>query len=439
MRKKGVNIMRKSSHLFALLLAFVLCAGAAAADVKIDAEHFPDGKFRQWVKEEAAKGGNVLTDEQASAVTELDLSFYGLYGVSSLKGIEYFTALTYLCCDNNPIGTLDLSKNTALEWLRCSGLGLTELDLSGNPALKKLDCSSNRLTNLDLFDNPALESLNCSENQLTKLNLSDTPALSDLDCSGNKLTELDMSDTPALTFLSCGGNELTELELFNHPSLVGLNCDGNKLTELDLSGNGALESLNCSENKLTKLNLSSNGALDSIACSENKLTELDLSSHAALKSLYCKGNRLTELDLSHNPALESLHCENPIRTLNLSKNPQLAEAALPKEASVTLPNGDRIDMRDFQVKKTKDGKWRLALSKYAGKLEVSVRNEGIVEDTEVPVDVSGGVYTFEPCDGTIWAYYKLDGEDSGLQLLLSAPEDGGDAGAFTVGGQKGDD
>jgi Leucine-rich repeat (LRR) protein len=416
--------MRKFTHLFALLLTFVFCAGAASADVKIDAEHFPDAKFRQWVKEEVAKGGNVLKDEQAAAVTELNLSFYGLYDVSSLKGIEYFTALTSLCCDNNPIGTLDLSRNTALEWLRCSGVGLTELDLSGNPALKNLDCSSNRLTKLDLFDNPALESLNCSENQLAKLDLSDTPALSNLDCSGNKLTELDLSGTGALTFLNCGGNELTELELFNLPSLVGLDCPGNKLTELDLSGNGALESLSCSANKLTKLDLSGNGALNSIDCSKNKLTELDLSAHTALERLYCGGNALTKLDLSHNPALACLYCENPIRTLNLLKNPNLAEAMLPKDASVTLPNGDRIDAGDFQVKKTKDGKWRLTLSKYAGKLNVTARNKGVVEDTEVPMEVSDGVYTFEPCDGAISVYYKLSGEDSWLELILSAPGDG---------------
>lgn len=40
-------------------------------------------------------------------------------GLTSLKGIEYFTALTELRCNNNQLTTLDVSKNTALTVLWC--------------------------------------------------------------------------------------------------------------------------------------------------------------------------------------------------------------------------------------------------------------------------------------------------------------------------------
>ncbi|MCR5346749.1 MAG: hypothetical protein K6E38_03150 [Fretibacterium sp.] len=392
-----------------VLLALVLTAGTALvpirawSDVKIDAKHFPDEKFRQWVKEEVAKGGDVLTDKQAAAVKELDVSFYGLYDISSLKGIEYFTALTSLRCDGNPIKTLDLSKNKALEWLRCSGLGLTELNLSGVPALKTLDCSQNKLTKLNLSGNSKLEILNCGSNQLTKLDLSDTPALSNIDCPDNKLTELNLSNTPALIHLNCGINKLTELDLSGSPALRALSCYDTGLMDLDLSGVPKLENLNCSGNKLTKLDLSRNPSLYALDCSSNKLKELDLSNQSALEWLYCGDTALARLDLL--------------------KKSKLQEVTLPDAAAVTLPNGDKIDAEDFLVKKTKGGKWRLDLSRYTGKVQVSAYNRGVVEDTSVPVDVSGGVYSFDSCDGSISVFYKLGGEDSWLQLHLAAPKD----------------
>lgn len=35
-------------------------------------------------------------------------------GLTSLKGIEYFTALEYLVCGNNQLTVMDVSRNTAL-------------------------------------------------------------------------------------------------------------------------------------------------------------------------------------------------------------------------------------------------------------------------------------------------------------------------------------
>ena len=313
---------RMKQRRFAALLAFALCAiGTVAwADVKIDAANFPDEKFRQWVKENAAGGGDVLTDAQIAAAEEVDVSeTSGVGGISSLKGLEHFTALNRLVCSSN---------------------ALTELDLSGNGALETLVCS------------------------------------------------------------------------------------GNELAKLDLSGNGALEWLVCDQNELAALDLSGLPELGSLWCRYNALTALDLSRVPALVELDCRGNEIAKLDLSRNPKLFRLNClENPIKELDLSKNEDLSEASLPETAAVTLPNGDRIDMADFQLRRTAAGKYQLDLSRYAGKIEkVWVRSSGVV-DEDVPVTSSGGIYTFDPCIGYGGIIYKLgrrEGEDWTLELLLDS-------------------
>ena len=177
-------------------------------------------------------------------------------------------------------------------------------------------------------------------------------------------------------------------------------------------------------------------ALKTLNCSWNELTELDLSHNPALKELFCDGNELTELDLSKNPALRELHCqENSIRELDLSKNEKLWEAALPAGAQATLPNGDRIAAADFQPRRTAGGKYRLDLSKHAGKIEgVKVtsepdEDEDEEEEKDVEVTSSGGIYTFDPCDGKATISYKLgerDGKDWLLSLLLDVTKDTSD-------------
>ena len=248
---------RMKQRRFAAVLACAFGAGAAWADVKIDAENFPDARFRRWVKEEAAGGKDVLTDTQIAAMTHMIVYSEG---ISSLKGLEHFTAL----------------------------------------------------------------------------------------------------------FL--------------------LDCTGNRLTELDLSKNGTLE------------------------------------------VLYCENNALTELDLSRNPALWDLRCTgNPITELDLSHNTKLQEARLPETATVTLPNGDRIDMADFQLRRTAAGKYQLDLSRYAAKIShLGVHIPGAVEDPEVPMTSSGGIYTFDPCDGYGRIVYEFgdSGEgESWIILLLDVKAD----------------
>ena len=106
---------------------------------------------------------------------------YDHLGISSLKGIEYFTSLIKLSCGGNLITDLDVSKNTVLTYLDCGWNQLTELDVSHNTSLIYLECGGNQLTELDVSHNTALTKLWCQSNQLTDIDISHNTALTEFD------------------------------------------------------------------------------------------------------------------------------------------------------------------------------------------------------------------------------------------------------------------
>ena len=106
---------------------------------KIDEENFPDKAFRTVVKSKDLNKDDVLNIEEIQNVKSLSC---GGKDIACLKGIEYFTELTWLDCERNQLTALDVSKNTKLEILYCSGNSLTSLDLSNNEALTYFDCDS---------------------------------------------------------------------------------------------------------------------------------------------------------------------------------------------------------------------------------------------------------------------------------------------------------
>ena len=197
--------------------------------VEINETNFPDAIFREYVKSSFDKDGDgVLSAEEIAAVTSIILSEDGLHGetivVSDLKGIEYFTNLKELNCNESNLTKIDLSKNKKLEYLSCESNDLTTLDLSSNTALINLYCKCNNITELDLTNNTELEILSCGEAGFWS-------------SGGNLLTELDLSNNTKLKTLICDNNSLTKLDLSNNKNLTTLSCVNNKLTELDLSNN----------------------------------------------------------------------------------------------------------------------------------------------------------------------------------------------------------
>jgi len=266
------------------------------ADVMIDETTFPDSIFRNWVLSQEYGKDGILTEEEIAEVTFMNLFPQNIIAeghIKSLKGIEYFTAVTKLVCSRNELTELDLSKNTALTWLECYGNNLTELDLSKNTELTNLDCNANELIALDV---------SCC-NKLTELN-----------CNNNKLTTLNASGCSALTILKCYANQLTIIDLSGCTSLATMWAFGNQLSALNVSDCTALSTLWCYNNQLTQLDVSKNTELTILQCSNNQLTQLDVSKNTELKELRCENNQLTALDLSNNKMLTSLRTyHNPIK------------------------------------------------------------------------------------------------------------------------------
>ncbi len=286
--------------------------------IAINEANFPDANFRAVVSTFDKNGDGKLNEAEIAAVTRIDCRGKN---ISSLKGIEYFTALANLFCGGNQLTALDISKNTALIELQCQGNQLTALDISKNTALTTLSCYNNNLTALDVSKNTVLKWLWCHENQLTALDISKNTALKELHCESNQLTAFDVSRNTALTSLNCDGNQLTTLDVSKNTALTYLSCYENQLTALDVSKNTALEFLDCGINQLTTLDVSNNAALTTLSCWCNQLTTLDVSNNTALTSLSCEENQLTTLDVSKNTALEWLSCyNNNLTALDVSKN-----------------------------------------------------------------------------------------------------------------------
>ena len=237
-------------------------------EIAINEENFPDENFRAYLMSQSYGKDGIITEEEIKNVVRIEVAEKK---ITNLKGIEYFTALTNLFCGDNPLTSLDVSKNTALTTLYCNNNQLTSLDVSKNTALTGLYCNVNKLTSLDVSKNTALTRLGCYDNQLTSLDVSKNTALTSLLCYSNKLMSLDVSKNTALT---------------------GLYCNVNKLTSLDVSKNTALTTLYCHNNQLTNLDVSKNTTLARLVCNNNQLTSLDVSKNTALTELYCYDNKI---------------------------------------------------------------------------------------------------------------------------------------------------
>lgn len=174
-RRRGLSAFLAVAMCFGLL---PVTAWAAEEGVAIDASNFPNKTFRNYIQKVFDKDNNdFFSADEIAAVTELTFQYpddpnTGVAGITSLKGIEYFTALTSLDCSYQDLTELDLSRNTGLTSVLCYGNQLTELDLSANIQLIELDCSSNEITHLDVSSNHNLEKLSCYHNRLTSLDLS---------------------------------------------------------------------------------------------------------------------------------------------------------------------------------------------------------------------------------------------------------------------------
>ena len=259
--------------------------------IPVDAAHFPDANFRSYLLETPYI---VKSHLFASDIPKGNFMDIENKEIASLKGIEYFTNLLYLYCENNQLTTLDLSANTMLLKLRCDNNNLTSLDLSKNTSLNYLSASNNQLTTLNVKNCTLLEQLECDNNKLSSLDVSGKEKMTSLECQGNALTSINLSGCTALKSLVCYSNKLKTIDVSSAGnSLTSLTAYENELTSLDVTANTKLTSLDCSGNKLTALNLSQNKQLETLKCYDNRLTALNLLYTVNLTFISCYSNQIT--------------------------------------------------------------------------------------------------------------------------------------------------
>ena len=98
---------RKIGFLVCLILV-LFCTAALAADIKINEKNFPDPIFREYVKEfDKNKDGKFSKEEIEKIFTIL----VARKQITSLKGIEHFSQMTYLSCQSNQLKEINVSKN----------------------------------------------------------------------------------------------------------------------------------------------------------------------------------------------------------------------------------------------------------------------------------------------------------------------------------------
>ena len=340
--------------------------------IAIDASTFPDANFRNWVLSQSYGNDGALTKSEIKSIKEINVENLS---ISFLRGIEHFTALQSLHCQNNRLTTIDLSQNKTLEKVYCEGnkirgtgaddlishLPQTErgyLYFYRNEAkdgnmltpeqvneatqrgwtVLKLDESLQPSFYAGEYPITAIDETNfpdknfrswvsayCDRDRDGELSSTEIEAVTDILVPEKHIASLKGIECfAAMTELYCNDNELTTLDLRKNSALTKIRCYGNQLTSLNVSGCTALRDLNCSENQLNMLDVSKNRGLTKLDCSQNSLASIDVSKNAGLLCLACSDNNISAIEVSRNTLLEELFCDNiPLSSLDISKNTAL--------------------------------------------------------------------------------------------------------------------
>ncbi len=299
MKKK---IMKKT---FLLSLLAFFTSIPTFADVAINATNFPDPIFRDYVKTKIMGNANATTLTTAKINSTYDI-YVSNKGISSLKGIEYFTEVVEIRAGHNNLTTLDVSNLSKLRWLDLGLNNIASIDLSHNTELEFLWIG--KMKNINLNKNAELVFLNITGSELTSLDLSNNNMLSYVILKDQpNLVSLTLPIAPlalkAIRVVDCP--LLNSLDVSRYTNLETLEYTGNGFKYVDVSDNSELLCLNCHDNSLTSIDVSNNPKLKVLDCHNNLLTSLELSNNTSLKGLRCQNNLITELNLSQHPNLRT--------------------------------------------------------------------------------------------------------------------------------------
>ena len=205
-----------------------------------------------------------------NSFTEFDVTGFSQLKDFSCSQNQLLEKLT--CVANLKLKSLSFNVLPNLKELDCrANYGLTSVYLSCEN-LKKLNLNFNALTGIDLQYVPRITELRIDENPIGSLNLKKNTSLETLFCRSCGLNELDISDLQYLSTFSCKDNNISSLSLPANSYMKLIECRENNLSSLDLSNCGILEGVDCSVNNITSLILPNNlQTLDKVLCYRNKL------------------------------------------------------------------------------------------------------------------------------------------------------------------------
>lgn len=362
---------------------------AISSGVQAQNVNIPDANFKAYLVGNTAINTNGDTEIQmteAAAFTG-NVNCQSL-SISDLTGIEAFTNIYYLYCNNNNLTSLDVSNNIFLMGLRCHYNQLSALNVSNNSDLTELRCQANNLSSLNITNLIDLEVFKGNDNQIETLDFSLANNLTSVNCSYNNLSYLNLENgnnsnvtsfiaqsNPNLTCItvddvmysttnwanvdatssfstncppppctvnipdanfksylvgnaSINTNGDTEIQCSEASAFTGaINCTNQTVS--DLTGLEAfvnLDQLFCNSNGLSSIDVSSNTLLTRLDFTNNNLTTLDLSANLLLKKINANSNLLQSLDLTSNLALEQLDIrDNSLTNLNIDNNTALVD------------------------------------------------------------------------------------------------------------------
>lgn len=179
-------------------------------------------------------GDYEIQEDEALLVYELRVNDSN---INDLTGIEAFTNVKLLVCDNNPgLTSLDLSGLINLEHFICDGgTALEYLSFSGLSNLEIVSIVGTNLTTIDLTGTTAMENLKLQNVPVVNIDFSSMPNLTQLELNNTNLINIDLSNSSFLPILKCIGNTLLEtINIKNGNSLfVGLGTDISDNPNLD--------------------------------------------------------------------------------------------------------------------------------------------------------------------------------------------------------------
>lgn len=172
----------------------------------VDANIIPDVAFRAYLSGQRYCNKFHIPYSSIDSIQEMDLNQLNIYNA---KGIENFTALTWLRISNNYLETLDVSTLTHLSWLGANGNKIATLNLGDASELTSLIVSQNKLTTFAMPANNKLQSLSIYNNySLKSLDVSGSQFLQEVKCNNCDLELLNVANCSRLNLVDCYGNNL---------------------------------------------------------------------------------------------------------------------------------------------------------------------------------------------------------------------------------------